>query len=303
MESTNKNYSPFFILIIIALEAILFSIGNNKSENKFIDEENKIKKIQAVFKNISVEAKAFSIYDQTLDRKIYGRNDETPMPIASLTKIMTAVVALNTKNMDEVITISFDALKQEGDFGLYVNEKFKIKDLTKITLINSANDGAYALSENVSDVLEKMNVKARKIGMENTLFFNSTGLDINNMETGLPTHAGAYASAEDVNIMTIYASRAYPEIFNMSVLSEKNIKSESGFTHNVKNTNTIIDKIPNILFSKTGYTPFSGGSLTVIYKNEDEHEIAITILGSTIEGRFSDMEKIINTLTYLFYKK
>src|SRR3989344_795836 len=126
MESTNKNYSPFFILIIIALEAILFSIGNNKSENKFIDEENKIKKIQAVFKNISVEAKAFSIYDQTLDRKIYGRNDETPMPIASLTKIMTAVVALNTKNMDEVITISFDALKQEGDFGLYVNEKFKI---------------------------------------------------------------------------------------------------------------------------------------------------------------------------------
>ena len=101
--------------------------------------------------------------------------------------------------------------------------------------------------------------------------------------------------------MTMYALKAYPEIFKASVLPEINVKSESGFDHNIKNTNNIIDKIPNLLFSKTGFTPLAGGNLTIIYKNKYEHNIAITVLGSTSEGRFSDIEKIIDTLYNLDY--
>ncbi|MEK7104417.1 MAG: hypothetical protein AAB868_00065, partial [Patescibacteria group bacterium] len=59
--------------------------------------------------------------------------------------------------------------------------------------------------------------------------------------------------------------------------------------------------IPNILFSKTGLTPLAGGNLTVIYKNKYGHNIAITILGSTSEGRFSDIERIVNMLNDLNY--
>jgi len=232
-----------------------------------------------------------------LNRKIYGRNDEIQMPIASLTKIMTVATALNVHKMDDVVSISLEALKQESDYGFFVNEKFNIKDLAKFTLVGSANDGAFALVKNEDDFLNKMNLKAQKIGAEKTLFLNFTGLDFNTVL------AGAFASAQDVNIMVMYASRAHPEIFDASILPEIKIKSLSGFNHSIKNTNNILDKIPNILFSKTGYTPLAGGNLVIIYKNNYEHNIVITVLGSTIDGRFSDMEKIINVLYDLDYGK
>ena len=290
-----KNNFLFFILIIFALEAILFSIGNEKLDTAFLNKENEFVKIQKALADIPVQAKAFSVYDETLNRKIYGKNDNAIMPIASLAKIMTIVTILNNRNTDDTILVSAKAIKEEGDYGLFVNEKFKIRDLAKFTLIGSANDGAYALSESKNNLLEKINNKVRKIGMQNTLFLNFTGLDINE------NFSGAYASAQDVNVMTMYALKAYPEIFKASVLPEINVKSESGFDHNIKNTNNIIDKIPNLLFSKTGFTPLAGGSLTVIYQNEYGHNIAITVLGSTLEGRFSDIEKIIDTLYNLDY--
>ena len=290
-----KNNFLFFILIIFALEAILFSIGNEKLDTAFLNKENEFVKIQKALADIPVQAKAFSVYDETLNRKIYGKNDNAIMPIASLAKIMTIVTILNNRNTDDTILVSAKAIKEEGDYGLFVNEKFKIRDLAKFTLIGSANDGAYALSESKNNLLEKINNKVRKIGMQNTLFLNFTGLDINE------NFSGAYASAQDVNVMTMYALKAYPEIFKASVLPEINVKSESGFDHNIKNTNNIIDKIPNLLFSKTGFTPLAGGNLTIIYQNEYKHNIAITVLGSTPEGRFSDMEKIIDTLYNLGY--
>ena len=290
-----KNNYLFVILIILALEAILFSVGNDKLNLAFLNNENKLVKMQNILANIPVQAKAFSIYDETSGIKIYGKNDEIEMPIASLAKIMTVVIALNNHNVNDVISISGEALKQEGDSGFFINEKFKIEDLAKFTLVGSANDGAYALTENVDNFLQKMNDKAVKIGMENTLFFNFTGLDIDN------GFAGAYASAQDVNIMAMYALKAYPKIFGASVMPEINIKSESGINHNIKNTSSILNRIPDILFSKTGLTPLAGGNLTIIYKNKYGHNIAITILGSTSEGRFYDVEKIVDTLYNLDY--
>lgn len=290
MNFSKENNYLFVILIIFSLEAILFSIGNNKLENAYRNEENKIVKIQNTLADVSLQAKAISIYDETLNRKIYRRNDDEEMPIASLTKIMTVVTALSSHKIGDIISISKEALDQESNYGFFVDEKFKIEDLAKFTLIGSANDGAHALAEGGNAFLEKMNDKARKIGMENTLFFNFTGLDI---DAGF---AGAYASASDVNIMALYALKAYPEVFSASILPEINIESLSGTNHNIKNTDIILEKIPNILFSKTGYTPLAGGNLTVIYKNKYGHNIVVTVLGSTIDGRFSDMEKIIDTL-------
>ena len=153
----------------------------------------------------------------------------------------------------------------------------------------SANDGAYTLASS-ADFLENMNNKARKIGAENTLFVNFTGLDID-----LNT-AGALASAEDVNVMAMYAVRAYPEIFYATRTPEINLASESGFTHNFKNTNVVIDKIPNLLFSKTGFTEIAGGNLVIIFRDKKGNDIAVTVLGSTFDGRFSDMETIVNIL-------
>lgn len=285
-----KNNFLFVILIIVALEAILFSVGNHKYDLLLQNKENEIKKIQNIFSSVPIEAQALSIYDDTLGEKIYSKNDDLQMPLASLAKIMTVAIALNNYKKDDVVLVTPTAFKQEGDYGFYINEKFKVEDLAEITLIVSANDGAYALARGEDAFLDQMNEKARKIGAEKTLFFNFTGLDLNE------NLAGAYATAFDVNTMALYAMKRHEEIFKTSTIPLIKIKSLTGFNHDIKNTNIILDKIPNILFSKTGYTPLAGGNLTIIYKNKNGHDIAITLLGSTYEGRFSDMEKIIETL-------
>jgi len=305
--SKEDNYL-FFILAVFVLEAVLFSVGNGRLNLNFINEENMIKKTQIILADLPMEAKAVSIYDETLNRKIYGMNDEVKMPLASLTKIMTVVIALNNHKMDDIISISPSAIKQEGDYGLFVNEKFNIKDLAEFTLIGSANDGAYALSESADNFLQKMNDKARKIGMSSALFLNPTGLDMDNKSADSAfineysaQDVGAYASAEDVNAMAMFALKDYPEVFSATIMPEIDIKSLSGFEHSIKNTDTILDKVPSILFSKTGFTPLAGGNLVIIYKNKYGHDIAITVLGSTEEGRFSDMEKIIDALYNINY--
>ncbi len=286
----NKNYFLFFILIILALEASLFFIGNNKLNTSFLNEENKIVQIQNMLASVPVQAKAYSVYDITLNRELYGKDQNEMLPFASLAKTMTVLIALADHEPGSILIISQNAINQDGDYGFFINEKWKIEDLAKFTLVGSVNDGAYALSENKSDFIERMNIKARKIGMENALFLNSTGLDIDGEK------AGAYASALDANIMAIYALKAHPEIFSATVLPEINLKSESGSNHDIRNTDLVLHKIPNLYFSKTGFTSLAGGNLTIIFRNKEGHMIAITVLGSTLDGRFSDMEKLVNTL-------
>jgi D-alanyl-D-alanine carboxypeptidase len=96
--------------------------------------------------------------------------------------------------------------------------------------------------------------------------------------------------------MAMYILKAYPEISRVTTMLEINLKSESGFMHNFKNTDILVEKIPNLLFSKTGFTDVAGGSLAIIFKNKNGHDIAVTILGSTFDGRFIDMENIVNVL-------
>ncbi len=305
MKLENENRYLLFVLIVVAFMAGLFFIGNHESNVFFREASIRKARIEDVLGQIPVQAKALSVYDATQGEKIYGKNDQRALPIASLAKIMTVLVALNSRAPEEMVLISRQAVNQAGSYGFLAGEKFRLGDLTKFTLIGSANDSAYALAEGVPDFLAKMNSKARKVGMENALFLNFTGLDLDDQLSttdlaSLPAEAkaraGAYASAEDVNLLAAYAFRSRPDIFSASVLPAINIKSESGSDYSVKNTNLILAKIPNILFSKTGLTPLSGGNLSVIFRGKNGRGIAVTVLGSTEEGRFSDVEKIVNTL-------
>jgi len=288
MKENKNNKILILLLIIFALEAILFSVGNFKINYVLEKETQEEVNIKNKFSQIEVIAKAVSVYDIDTNTEIYGKNQNEILPIASLVKTMTVLVALDEYKTKQIITINPNALSQFGDYGLLSYEKWDIKDLAKFTLIGSSNDGAYALVGDSKDFLEKMNIKAKKIGMENFSFLNFTGLDMNEAK------AGAFASAKDVNIMASYALRAYPDVFNATVLPEITLKSQVGFVHNIKNTNLILDKIPNVLFSKTGFTTLVGGNLTIIFRNKDGHRMAITVLGSTQDGRFSDMEKLVN---------
>ena len=278
-----------FMLAAFSLVAILFSTANFELEQKYKSEVAHLEETQNILRGISIMAKAVSIYNITQNKKIYGRNDEVAMPIASLAKILTVAVALSNHPEDDIVSVTSESINQAGDFGLYSYEKWRMSDLAKLTLLVSANDGAYTLADE-PDFLEQLNTKAKKIGMNHTLFLNPTGLDID------LTQAGVFASAHDVNVMAMYSIRAYPEVFEVTRIPEINLVSESGFIHNLKNTDIIVEKIPNLIFSKTGFTEVAGGNLAVVFRNRTGEEIAVTLLGSTFDDRFSDMEKLVNVL-------
>ena len=290
------NNALAFSLLSVAIAGTFFFVGNNKLNEEYEQQEEKYQKIQATLNSTEFVAKAISVYDITDSRKIYSKNDEAVLPIASIAKIMTVIEGLKGRTPEDIIYVSRDAVKQAGDFGMLANEKWKIGELAKATLVVSANDGAYALSELGDNFLNNINSKVRRLGAANTIFANSTGLDIYNASQEEIIGVGVVATAEDVNAMAAYGLKAYPEIFSATTFPEINIKSESGFAHNYKNTNTLIGKIPNLLFSKTGFTETAGGSLVIIFKDKKGHDIAVSVRGSTYDGRFEDMEKIVSVL-------
>ncbi len=305
--NNNHNNALAFSLLTIFVVAVLFFIGNNKSNELSRIQEEKDKQLEIALENIELLAKSVLVYDITDSKKIYGKNENEVLPIASLAKIMTVVEGLRGRDVNDVVEVSPEAVRQAGDFGIFAYEKWRVGDLAKFTLVVSANDGAYALSEQEDNFLGNINSKVRRLGAANTLFANPTGLDVypasnassiaNAGGREKPIGAGVVASAEDVNTMAIYGLKAHPEIFSATTLPELNLVSESGFQHNFKNTNILVGKIPNLLFSKTGFTGKAGGSLVIIFKDKNSHDIAVTVLGSTFDGRFEDMEKIVDVLS------
>ena len=293
MNLTKENRAIIVSLILLAL-AIFFYVSENQKKIEMLKQQELgkqqvLSEIKSKIDGLGFLANAVSVYDIENQKEIYGRNSKIKMPLASLVKTMTVITAFEN-NSEDLIKIKETYLKEEGDSGLVIDEIWNIEDLAKFTLILSSNDGALALTREDPYFLKKMNEKAREIGMSNTTFSNVTGLDIFNNK------AGVYGTAFDANIMAIYALKKYPNIFEATIWPDLRLKSETGYTHDIKNTNQIIKQIPQIMFSKTGFTLLAGGNLTVIFKNAYTHEIAVTILGSSMTGRFTDMEKIVNFL-------
>jgi len=254
------------------------------------------------FSTISLEAKAAYVYDVHFNKVLFSLNPNEQLPLASLAKLMTAVVALDYAPEYTTITIGGDAIAQEGDTGLRSEEKWNLKDLLKLTLMASSNDGAHAIATalqainpSISDeittttepFINQMNEKARTLGLTQTYFLNETGLDVD------ITKSGAYGTVSDISNLFAYVLQKYPDLIAVTKESKFQIASLDGKIHTVKNTDSLVDKIPGILGSKTGFTDLAGGNLVVAYDASIGRPIVIALLGSSREGRFEDMEKLV----------
>jgi len=244
------------------------------------------------------EFQAKSVFSFRVNQKeenvIYQKNIQEKLPIASLTKLMTAVIAIENYPLDEKITISKEAVLQEGDFGkLKVGETMSVENLLYLSLIESSNDAAYALAEKMGSInspqvgiqqfLEKMNVKAKNLGMLDTSFANPTGL--NGSEN--------YSTSYDLAKLIKHIIFNYPQILEITSKVSAEILNEDGSLHHLAlNTNELIGKIPNIIGGKTGYNEEANGCLVLVLKNKNGDYLINIILGSP--DRFTEMEKLIN---------
>ncbi len=241
-----------------------------------------------------ITAQAAYAVDLQTGEVLYEKNAHTALPLASLTKIMMALTALEltSGSSSPTVTISKASLDQSGDSGLLVDEQWNLTDLLKYTLVVSSNDGAYAIGSGLGisrgEFIKKMNERAHSLGLQNTKFMNESGLDVDG------DLAGAYGTAQDVTKLLGAALELHTDIFTATRYPSITVTSKTGILHKASNTDVLVQKIPGIIAGKTGYTLLAGGNLAILYTDsQSHHTIAVAVLGSTYDGRFADMQAVI----------
>ncbi len=139
-----------------------------------------------------------------------------------------------------------------------------------------------------------MNIRAAELGLPHLHFLNPTGLDIS------VTEAGAVGTAREISFLMEYIVSNYPEILAPTTIESARVYNADGAYHDAENTNPIISKIPNLLGSKTGYTDLAGGNLTIAFDAGYNRPIIVTVLGATYDGRFTDVQKLVDAVTAAF---
>lgn len=249
-----------------------------------------------VFEDVDIRASAAFVWDVNAQRVLYEKDPDARLPIASLTKLMTALVAHKIIDGNAGIEIDARAVSQDGDSGLKTGETFTLRTLADLTLVSSSNDGAFAIASAAGALLdeeeptrtfvEAMNVEAEELGMTQTYFRNPTGLDVSTSEPG------AESSARDIAFLMEYILTESPELLEATTQSASVFYNEAGAYHMAENTNYALSDIPGIIGSKTGYTTLAGGALVVAFDASLNRPIIIVVLGSTWSERFSDVVKL-----------
>ncbi|UOE61564.1 D-alanyl-D-alanine carboxypeptidase [Priestia filamentosa] len=219
-----------------------------------------------------VSARSAILIDQRSGRILYEKDIHEKRRIASITKIMTAILAVESGEMNKKVKVSRDAIQTEGS-AIYLeeNEKILLEDLVYGLMLRSGNDAAEAIAEHVGGSKEGfvylMNQKAAEIGMENTEFANPHGLD---------DHENHYSTAYDMAILMKYAmnSKKFREISGT-----KTYRTKSGAHVRVfKNKNKLLTSLyPHTTGGKTGYTKRAKRTLVSSAQKDGLDLIAVTI--------------------------
>jgi len=230
------------------------------------------------------------------EKILVAKNENEILPIASLTKLMTALIVLeNPKEYDlsKTVIISETAAQQKntpyyGNLDKEVGKKFTVEKLLELMLIYSSNDAAWALSEilGTEKFVEKMNQKAKELSLENTYFVNPHGLDPENGEFKEHSEYFNRSSAKDLIKLSQYILQNHPLIFEIT--KQKPIQPlENGISDLVLTQ--------ELIGGKTGFTKNAGGCLIILFKTPEDDVFINVILGALSEkDRIKEMQKLID---------
>lgn len=241
---------------------------------------------------LSLEAKSVYIFDIGENRVLYEKNSSMALPLASLTKLMTALLLEEQVYETAYLPVSVDAISQPESEGILAGEALSKNAMLDIILAASSNDAAYAAAEylgGVDEFVKSMNMRAGELGFASLNFSNPHGLDVLRQGVRAP---GASGNAKDIVRLTEYIYRRYPRMFVKTRVSNFEIVTQGGRIIHAKNTNKALGDIPGLIGAKTGYTLLAGGNLVFMFEIKSGHIIVASILGSSEEGRFDDARKI-----------
>ena len=236
-------------------------------------------------------AHAFAVIDADTGKILAGNHEADQRQIASLTKMMTAILVMEKiPNLDEPVNIGDEEVYIEGTkIGcprsgycisprLKIGEKVSAKSLLQAMLMNSANDAAIALGKHIAGSQDAfavlMNQKAKQMGLTNTHFCTPSGLEPDGRESE------CYSSASDIARIAAYSMR-FDEIWKMfGYPNNSQITSCDGqVAHTLINSDILLNDIPNCLGGKTGFTPAAGYSLLMGVSDATHlHRIIVVLL-------------------------
>lgn len=235
-----------------------------------------------------ISAKSFLVYDISTGQVLAKKQSQLKLPIASLTKLLSSLVAYENVDLNKEFTIvSSDTNIIKPNLNLSVGDKVKALDLFNSMLVGSSNDSSTALANYVSRItgrsfVDLMNELAKSLQMDNSNFSNPLGFD----------SQYNYSTAEDLQKL-INTTQKLAVYKNLSRRTNYEFTSALGKKYFIKATNKLISTHPEVEAIKTGYTDGSKGSMATKIKIIDNN-IVIIVLGS--ENRDSDTIKLKNII-------
>ena len=235
----------------------------------------------------AISARSAFVYDLTSEKVLFSKNESTRLPMASLTKIMTAIIALEHKNTTDSYSVQGRDLVGEDSMGLVTGETLSLEELLYGLILHSGNDAAEVLADNFPQgrnaFIDNMNLKAQALGLTNTHFTNPTGLEGDGQQ---------YTTAKDLVVITRYALTNFP--FFDQVVSTFDYYIPPTVTHqaySLENETNLLTSYPGVKGVKTGYTPEAGLCL-VTYLDYGGHHIIAVLLGS--DDRRGEMKQLLD---------
>ena len=242
----------------------------------------------------TVNATGAILLDAETGRVLWGKNEHKPLAMASTTKIMTAVLALENGQMDDIVIVSAKAARApKMKMHLTQGEKIRLGDLMLALMLESSNDAAVAIAEHLSGTVEdfcaKMTNKARELGANNTIFETPNGLDAGNHQS----------TAYDLAIITRYALTV-PGFIELTNTPNADIKSDKR-SYSLNNKNRLLREFPGANGVKTGFTNKAGHCFVGAAKREDMQLISVVLAsGWGDKGRAQKWTDTKEILTYGF---
>lgn len=293
----NKISCIFLLFMILfsffytekALETweVSYDLEEVDNENIDIDEiQKEVIETSTNVEELKLDSRIGLIYDRASGRILYEKNGNKQTPMASTTKIMTAIVVLENANLNEVVKIDSKAAGTGGSrLGLKKNDKITVNDLLYGLMLRSGNDAAVALANYVGGSIEgfadMMNRKAEEMGLKNSHFIVPHGLD----------NEGHYTTAYELAKMADYALKI--DKFKEIVSTKSTTIYINNYPKAINNTNQLLESVSGVYGVKTGFTNGAGRCLVSACKRDDLDIITVVIGANTTKERTSDTIKLI----------
>lgn len=212
---------------------------------------------------LKLYAQSAVLMDVETGRILYGKDADTKRPMASTTKIMTCILALEQGNIEDEVSVSaYAASMPDVQMGIRQGEKYRLEDLLYSLMLESHNDSAVAVAEHiggtVEDFAEMMNQKARDIGCMDTCFVTPNGLDGARKSDGTP-HSTTAADLARIMSYCVAQSPRRKEFLEITETQSKTIRDTSAKrAFQLGNHNALLRMLPEAVSGKTGFTGGAG---------------------------------------------